>query len=100
MDGARSFVLSAHAQERTARRNISSDTIARVLTLANNRVHVGGGIKACTVTRNRLQRLRGVVTIAEAERMRSVVVLVHPASGTVITAFRGLGAPSRRYRRR
>lgn len=93
------FVLSGHACERAARRNISPEIVGRVLLFADSRVHVGGGVKACTITRRRLSKLCQTHQPAEFERLQGIIVLFDPASGAVITVFRGVGRASRRYRR-
>ena len=99
MDLLPQFVLSGHARERGARRNISPEIVGRVLMYADSRVHVGGGVKACMITRRRLNQLCVANPLTEFERLESIVVLFDPANRAVITVFRAIGRASKRYRR-
>lgn len=92
--------FSAHATARMRQRGVPVEVARLVMEQWDHRAHVGGGLESRWIGPARLRRLRfRGIPPALLERARGVVLVVEPASGTVVSVLNAARGCHWRYRR-
>ena len=100
------YLLTDHAIDQMDARLIGREVLELLLANGDRHVHVGGGMRALSITRQRLRTLRhSGVAAAIIERAAKVVAVLKAANDpaderpVVITVMRARGGEASRYRR-